>query len=630
MLSAVCCGVLWLGVSFRPLEKYENMAVDYLFFLRGERKATPKKSQETPDAVVVALDPATLKKVGRWPWPRGVIARLLHHVCRGEPSTVALDVLLDRESTDYAPWFYRRDSSFDPRAQDNMLNHALRSCPAPVLAELYKFEGGRQQTLGPARPFQIKEASVGFVNLPQNALDQRVRKWRPVWKDEKTGHLKMAFALRAYLHHQRLGEKDVSLAGDRLRVGKITVPLDRNGEMWINWTAAPPQKETGEPVGVISAKTLLEETEPDMIAMVSAFLVQGKAVFIGLTDPEEKDMFNTPYALNPDLSPGWANIGGVRVHQQAMQTLLDGAFLRDQPVWLTVLFLAPAFFAVLLLFTRSMAGGLVSVPLLTMGVLVLAQQRFVSLALVMPMVTPAVTLMLSGAMGLVYRLLIVDREKRQTANLFKSYVAPHVLHELMKNPDDLGLSGKKSEVTVLFSDVRGFTTLSEKLDPAELVTALNIYLTRMTEIIFEHQGMVDKFIGDAIMAVWGAPTAGPQDREKALDAALGMVAALKELNPEIERHAGQPFAVGVGLNSGMVTLGNIGSKNKLDYTVIGDAVNLASRLESLTKQYGVQLLVSENIVEGLADKYHLRSLDLVIVKGKTRPIEIFEVLGKRG
>ncbi len=640
-LTAVCTGVTALGLHFPALKKYDNMAVDYLFYLRGERPSPPGSSDdvmaadpemmmEPPlDTMVVALDAKSLEHVGRWPWPRGVLARLLHDICRGQPTTVALDVLLDRPDSAYGRWFYQEDQSFDPEKQDRMLSHALSSCPNPVLAVLYKFDGGEEHRLEPIPLFQQAQgSSMAFVNLPVDATDQKVRKARLAWRDQ-SGDLQLSFALRAYLHHKGLDPSAVRLDGHALHVGDLTVPLDRDGNMWINWAATPPTEGNTTPPGIVSAWDLLENDDPELIEMMASFMLEGKAVFIGLTDPEEKDMFTTPFSINETVYPNWGTIGGVRVHEQVMRTLLDRAFLQSQPPGNSLLWLAPMLFLVLVLFTRSHVLGALSLPVLVGGLFTGAQHWFNEAGIIVPVVTPVAGLLMTGAVGMGYRLLTVDREKRQTANLFKSYVAPHVLQELMQSPGNLGLGGKRSEVTVLFSDVRGFTTLSEQLEPEQLVSVLNLYLEKMTQVIFHSDGMVDKFIGDAIMALWGAPTPHENDQEKAIDAALGMVDALKVLNPTIREYIGVPFAIGIGLNSGPATLGNIGSQGKLDYTVIGDSVNLAARLEGLTKQYGVQLIVSENTMRGVQDKFYHRSLDLVIVKGKTKPVEIFEVLGKR-
>lgn len=627
-LSVVLTGAMWAALTFQPLEKYDQIALDYFFVLRGERLQNRKKD-EMPPAVVVGLDVKTLKQIGRWPWPRGVLARLMYHLCAGEPSTVALDILLDRPTRDYSKWFYQPDKSFDPKKQDAMLAHALGSCPAPVLAELHKFGvGGKDEALGPYKTFLPQQGRIGYVNLPVSALDQRIRKFKPVWLDEKTGKLRLSFAVQAYVAHQRLKPEEVKLEGRTLWLGKTAVPLDRRGEVWINWRGTPLKKGEEEPLGVISAWTLMENEDPEMARMISAMLLEGKAVFVGLTDPEEKDVFTTPYSISPEMT-GWQTIGGVRVHQEAALTLLDQAFLREvNPAVMALVFL-PAIVLLLFAFTKNHVAGALTLTALAGTQAVVGQTMFNQYSLLTPVVTPGVMLFVSALIGMVYRLLVVDKEKRQTSNLLKSYVAPHVVAELMKNPEDLGLGGKKSEVTVLFSDVRGFTTMSEMLDPHQMVEALNLYLDRMTQTIFENNGMVDKFIGDAVMAVWGAPKPSPDDRVNAIRAALGMNRALKELNPRIKEIIGMEFHVGVGINSGMVTLGNIGSKNKLDYTVIGDSVNLASRLESKTKDYGVQLIVSENALKGLEDRFYWRLLDLVIVKGKTEPVKIYEVLAER-
>jgi adenylate cyclase len=205
-----------------------------------------------------------------------------------------------------------------------------------------------------------------------------------------------------------------------------------------------------------------------------------------------------------------------------------------------------------------------------------------------------------------------------------------LVKEIMKEPEQLKLGGDKKELTILFSDIRGFTSLSEKMKPEELVHLLNEYLSDMTKIIMEQRGLVDKFIGDAIMAFWGAPLKEKKHADLACESALGMKAKLEELNKKWSKEGLPYLKIGIGIHTGKAVVGNIGSEERFDYTAIGDDVNLSSRLEGVTKQYDVYILISEFTLNELSKEFIVRELDHVTVKGKNHPIKIYEVLGKEG
>lgn len=219
-----------------------------------------------------------------------------------------------------------------------------------------------------------------------------------------------------------------------------------------------------------------------------------------------------------------------------------------------------------------------------------------------------------------------QQEKIRIKNAFKQYVMPAIIDEILSDPSKLKLGGQKKHLTILFSDIRGFTTISEKLGPEKLVTVLNEYLTKMTDIILENHGVVDKFIGDAIMAFWNAPIDDPQHNILAVKSSVEMIKALKELNKDFVKRGYPEISIGVGMNSGDVIVGNMGSEQRFDYTCLGDNVNLASRLEGLNKFYGTSILITEPIYHSIKGKFPVREVDKVIVKGKTIAISLYEVM----
>jgi len=243
-----------------------------------------------------------------------------------------------------------------------------------------------------------------------------------------------------------------------------------------------------------------------------------------------------------------------------------------------------------------------------------------SLNLSAPLITGVLTLFSMIA----YRILTEEKEKKVIQNMFSNYVSKSIVDELLKHPEKLELGGEDKNITVLFSDIRGFTTLSEKLTPQELVSHLNEYLSAMTDIIFKYEGTLDKYVGDEIMAFWNAPVEQPNHAELACLTALEMMSALNKLNekwPEEKR-----LNIGIGINSGIMTVGNMGSKSRMDYTLMGDNVNLGARLEGTNKVYGTNIIISEFTYELIKEKFVCRELDNIRVKGKKKPVKIYELM----
>jgi adenylate cyclase len=244
---------------------------------------------------------------------------------------------------------------------------------------------------------------------------------------------------------------------------------------------------------------------------------------------------------------------------------------------------------------------------------------------------PPLGLVLSFGGVMMYRIVFEQRQQRALRGALSQYLSPDVMHEVAANPEAVRLGGEKREMTVLFSDLRGFTSYSESIDPEELVHLLNQYLTEMTDVIFHHRGTVDKYMGDAIMAFWGAPRPQPDHAAQACSTALNMMHELRKLNARWIEEGRAPLDIGVGINTGPMTVGNMGSEKRLDYTVMGDSVNLASRLEGLNKEYGTNIIISENTLQAVGrDAYVTRFLDLVVVKGRSEPVIVYEVMGLPG
>jgi adenylate cyclase len=348
-------------------------------------------------------------------------------------------------------------------------------------------------------------------------------------------------------------------------------------------------------------------------------LLKGKYVLLGTTAPGLNDLRATPVG---------STYAGVEIHANLLAGILDqnikqkpSYLLAADVLLLCLCALALAFFLPLLsplratLFAASLLAGVVA---LNVG------QWYAGM--VMPLAAVVSTILGLYALNMSWGYFIESRSKRQFTELFGQYVPPELVDEMARDPQRYSMEGKNEELTVLFSDVRGFTTISEGLDPKELTQLMNAYLGAMTAVVQKNRGTLDKYIGDAIMAFWGAPVGAADHARRAVVTALDMQSELRRLDQPFKERGWPALHIGVGINSGTMTVGDMGSKVRKSYTVMGDAVNLGSRLESITKQYGVGIIVSET-TRALVDEMVYRELDRVRVKGKAEPVGIFEPLG---
>jgi adenylate cyclase len=268
--------------------------------------------------------------------------------------------------------------------------------------------------------------------------------------------------------------------------------------------------------------------------------------------------------------------------------------------------------------------------LILMGLITINIYLWHAANLILPFAGVAALVVLLYALNMSWGYFVESRTKRLFTELFGQYVPPELVDEMARNPEGYSMAGRKAELTVLFSDIRGFTTISEGLQPDRLAALMNEYLGAMTEVVRRHRGTLDKYIGDAIMAFWGAPIADAEHARNAVLTALEMQERLKALNLELLAQGWPELKIGVGVNTGTMTVGDMGSPVRKAYTVMGDAVNLGSRLEGITKQYGVGIIVGEGTRERLGSDFVLRELDRVRVKGKAEPVGIYEPLGLVG
>jgi len=350
--------------------------------------------------------------------------------------------------------------------------------------------------------------------------------------------------------------------------------------------------------------------------------LEGRVALVGTTAKGLFDLRSTP------VQP---NYPGVEAHANLIAGIVDDRVKQNPAYVLAAEVLLLVFSGLVMMFVLPLLGPLVAAAI---TVLLLLGVIGVNLAIwqygnfVFPLAAGLMAVLAMFLFNMTYGYVFEQRGKRQLAGLFGQYVPPELVDEMSDNPDEISMESESRELTVLFSDVRGFTTISEGLDPKALSELMNGFLTPMTHVIHNNRGTIDKYMGDAIMAFWGAPIRDPDHARRALQAAMEMIDELAILQHEFAKRGWPPINIGVGLNTGTMSVGNMGSEFRLAYTVLGDAVNLGSRLEGLTKQYGVQLIVNETTAAAVPDFAYLE-LDRVRVKGKDKPVTIYEPLGPK-
>ena len=352
--------------------------------------------------------------------------------------------------------------------------------------------------------------------------------------------------------------------------------------------------------------------------------LKGKIVLVGTTAPGLMDLRATPVG---------ATYPGVEIHANLISGMLDGTLKHKPSFVLGIDVLALLTIGVALVFLLPRFTPLRATLVSGLALLAFLSANFAFWhygQMVIPLASGIVLVTFLYALNMSWGYFVESRSKRQFTELFGQYVPPELVDEMAKNPEGYSMAGRRAELTVLFSDVRGFTTISEGLEPEQLAALMNEYLGAMTEVIRRHRGTLDKYIGDAIMAFWGAPVGDPDHAKNAVITALEMQKAMGVLNTHLAEKGWPELKIGIGVNTGNMTVGDMGSPVRKAYTVMGDAVNLGSRLEGITKQYGVGIVVGEETRDALKKEAVFRELDCVRVKGKDEPVAIYEPIGFDG
>jgi len=394
-----------------------------------------------------------------------------------------------------------------------------------------------------------------------------------------------------------------------ISMGSRSIPADEQGKISLAYYGPSGTVPTVSAADVIAGR-------------LPVGTLSGKVAFVGVTETGIADLRSTPF--DPVLP-------GVEISATFAANALEGKFIthdsRTLGIEMGAILLMPLLLALFLASVPSTLKGLAGFLLISTGYLGMNFILFSFQRMDLSIAYPLLPLVITYLGGETYRNLVVERKGRYLKKAFSSYVSPELVDEIVKNPGRLQLGGEKRKISILFSDIRGFTTLSESLAPEDLVKLLNDYLSPMTRIVMEERGTLDKFIGDAIMALFNAPLDLPGHPTCACRAAVRMIKRLQELNEDFSSRGLPRIDIGIGIHTGEAVVGNMGADTRFDYTAIGDSVNLASRLEGLNKFYGTHILVSETTWEqAVGSGLLFREVDLVLIKGKVKPVAVYELL----
>lgn len=556
------------------------------------------------DVVLVNVDEPFFKAYGSYPLRRTDIGAIISNIKELGAKVVAVDMLMDFPSS------YNEDPA---------LAAALKQAGNTILVAQGQFEHGKFVKLNYPTKL-LDEASVsGYTNISSNSALLTVLSRLKIHPDITKERHGWPFAVQAVAMY--LGQEP-KLANNVLSFGDLKVPLDHGNHLYIDFPPLPSGTRFLSQSAGISALEFLDISQLDEAEKEElGYWVKDKIVVLGDTSEVSHDWFDTPVGM----------VYGVEIIADTISSILKGAPLRAAGTPLAAAVTMVLMMLMILLavaVSRPVIRAVGAVAILG-GFAAVVSLVYVHAGLVLPLSYALAAGILSYVL-IEYRAYMVERnQKKHIAKTFGQYIPAELVKEMNESGQQVSVGGESREMTVLFSDVRGFTTISEGLSPQDLTTLMNAFLSPMTRVIQANRGTIDKYMGDAIMAFWGAPLRDENHAEHAVRAALAMGKTMDELSENFVARGWKPLKIGVGLNTGVMSVGNMGSDFRLAYTVMGDAVNLGSRLESLTKQYGIFTQISEYTlaqVPGLI----AREVDLVKVKGKDQPVRTFEPLGFDG
>ena len=633
------------------LETLDNRLTDTMFRWRGVVKPAQP-------IVIVDIDEKSLRTIGQWPWPRNTVAKMIRNLGTGGAKVIGMDIV-----------FAEADRTSPKNFVDELQQLLQTQLPPEALAEL-KTKEALDHDLVLGKAMAATPSVLGYVFQTQNdGLKNQADMPFPSGATRlapnslRYGDISLLRAYRAITNVVAVAQgqsegffnvfPDVSgtvrkvplfmmmdnvpypsLALEMLRIGsgaqETTIQVSRQGQIRPRDILGIEVGSTFIPTDERGQLTVNfrgpDHTYPylsaaDILAGKGLDRVQGKYVLIGTSAAGLLDLRATPFS---NIYPG------VEVHATIIDNILShDPFTHDIfteiGITYTLLLVGGLGLSALLAYASPLLGGLGGL-LLVVGTLVGNYLFFFSHGQILGLSYPLLTILAIFLVVTLFNYFFEGQKKRFISSAFGHYVSPQIVNQLMEHPERLSLQGEQKNLTVFFSDIRGFTSISEKMTSEELGRFMNEYLTAMSNIVLASKGTVDKFIGDAVMAIWGAPLEDADHAVNCVRAAFKMLAKLKSLQEDWTKRGLPDVAIRIGINTGAVSVGNFGSDQRFDYTVMGDSVNLASRLEGANKAYGTSIIISEYTRAALGEGFYCRMLDMVRVKGKDVPVLIYEPL----
>jgi len=611
ILLFIVTAITAVSLYFHPPKFIEKTALTTSDSKFGLRDMLGISKTASEDIVIVKVGEKSINKLGRWPWNRKVIGDLIAKL--EESSIVALDIVFSEKSTPEADKYLAENIAENGNVIGGFFfrSQASEKTDDYIINYLYDQAIFRINML--SETTDIKQFQYAEANIPTITKALLANAFFTIEPDADGLYRKYPLA---YLYR---GMLIPSIASQTLRYHMnkdINVTVGKNGLKSFS---------LGEIKIKNSNKILLNYY--DNATFISAFDViagnvkksffSGKTVLVGVTETGIYDLRPTP--VDP-VTPG------VLLHLTAINNLMKNEYLRNSWKSDTIIILSALFTVLLFSFFKKIHTRIIAYLLGISAFFVLSNYLFINNNLwisdfyyLIPAAFLAVALELIA-------FFIVSRRSMEMKKAFSTYVSPEIVNIMMQEPEKLSLGGENREVTVMFTDIRGFTTISENLTSDQVVSILNRLNSPLTECIINHKGLLDKYIGDAIMAVFNAPVNIENHADLACEAALEMLDILEKINTEFARDGLPQVDIGIGLNTGTATVGNIGSSLRFDYTAIGDTVNLCSRLEGLNKIYKTRIILSKSTKIKLKKDFLLRALDRVKVKGKKEPVGIYELM----
>lgn len=639
--KAIVGASTWLGLllllgilyTYAPntFSSIEKNVRDLFFTSRGSITPTEK-------VIIVDIDEKSLAALGQWPWGRNTVSQLIEQLSKNGAGIIGLDIVF-AEADKTSPAYINKKMNLklsSPLNYDDMLGRTLSNTPT-IAGYVFNMEQTTNANIPQIPAIIIERGLTKNSNIPKaqgvipniETLQKRTYSsgFFNIFPD-KSGMVRTAPMLIRYderlypslpLEMIRLAmqepritvEYNDDIGVENIKIGTLNIPVNNYGELSINFRG-PSQTFT-----YISAIDVLDYNIETNIFKDKFVLIGSSA--IGLLDLRSIPLDNV--------------IAGVEIHANIIDNILSQDFLYH-PAWIVgldilifVCIFSMAFFLFLYLGVIWLSITALSIAVATYFSI---KWTLFHQGILIDTVSPFLALLLALFAAIFINYIFETRQKKLIKMAFAKKVSTSVVEELMSNTGESIMKNREEEITILFSDIRDFTAISEKLDsPQDLINLLNLYITPMTDIILKSRGTIDKFIGDSIMAYWNAPQATIRHADAAVTVALLQLKELKTLNKVIKQRYGIEIEIGIGINTGKAIVGEVGSEGRSDYTVIGDSVNIASRIEGLNKIHKTSIIISEDTKKALKNDYNLRELEAVRVKGKSNMIRIYEVLGEK-